>query len=71
MLARCEDVIQALKECALQLEAQYPAHTEKLQEMEKRVVKLQENVEVLAARVRCKLKDQQDALDLKDETIQR
>ncbi|KAK5906453.1 hypothetical protein CgunFtcFv8_002318 [Champsocephalus gunnari] len=70
-IKKCEDVIQALKECALQLEAQYPAHTEKLQEMEKRVVKLQENVEVLAARVRCKLKDQQDALDLRDETIQR
>ncbi|XP_034083457.1 coiled-coil domain-containing protein 57 isoform X2 [Gymnodraco acuticeps] len=70
-IKKCEDVIRALKECALQLEAQYQAHTEKLQEIEKRVVKLHENVEVLAARVRCKLKDQQDAMDLKDETIQR
>ncbi|KAF3854078.1 hypothetical protein F7725_014766 [Dissostichus mawsoni] len=70
-IKKYEDVIRALKECALQLEAQYQAHTEKLQEIEKHVVKLHENVEVLAARVRCKLKDQQDAMDLKDETIQR
>ncbi|KAL3051968.1 hypothetical protein OYC64_002068 [Pagothenia borchgrevinki] len=70
-IKKYEDVIRALKECALQLEAQYQAHTEKLQEIEKHVVKLHENVEVLAARVRCKLKEQQDAMDLKDETIQR
>ncbi|KAK1881149.1 Coiled-coil domain containing protein 57 [Dissostichus eleginoides] len=70
-IKKYEDVIRALKECALQLEAQYQAHTEKLQEIEKHVIKLHENVEVLAARVRCKLKDQQDAMDLKDETIQR
>ncbi|XP_063749196.1 coiled-coil domain-containing protein 57 isoform X2 [Eleginops maclovinus] len=70
-IKKYEDVIRALMKCDMQLEAQYQAHTEKLQKMEKHIVKLHENVEVLAAGLRCKQRDQQDAMDLKDETLQR
>ncbi|XP_044033494.1 coiled-coil domain-containing protein 57 isoform X2 [Siniperca chuatsi] len=65
-----EDVVRALKECDAQLEAQFHANTEQMQKAEKHIVKLQENMEVLAAQARCKQEDQQKAMVQKDETIQ-
>lgn len=68
VLSRYEDGIRALRESNAQLEAQCQAHTEQLQKAEKHVVKLQEDMEVLAAQAR---EDQQEAMKQKDETIQR
>ncbi|XP_040923345.1 coiled-coil domain-containing protein 57 isoform X2 [Toxotes jaculatrix] len=70
-IKKYENLVQALKECDGQLEAQCQAHTKQLQKAEKHIVKLQEKVEVLAAQLRCTQKDQQEAMAQKDETIQR
>ncbi|KAM7371281.1 hypothetical protein PAMP_010766 [Pampus punctatissimus] len=66
-----EDVVQALKECEGQLEAQQQVHTDQLQRAEKHIVKLQEDMEVLSAQAHSVQKDQQEAMEQKDETIQR
>ncbi len=62
---------QALKGCDAQLETQCQAHTEQLLKAEEHIVKLQENVEVLTAQACCIQKDHQEAVEQKDETIQR
>ncbi|XP_027145204.1 coiled-coil domain-containing protein 57 isoform X5 [Larimichthys crocea] len=66
-IKKYEDVIQALKKCDSQLEAQFQAHTEQLQKTEKHLVKLQKKMKVLAQAQ----EDQQKAMKQKDETIQR
>ncbi|XP_022621733.1 coiled-coil domain-containing protein 57-like [Seriola dumerili] len=66
-----KNAVQALKECDTQQEAQRQAHTEQLQKAEKHIVKLQENVEALTAQIRRIQDDQQEAVEQKDETIQR
>ncbi|KAM6899166.1 coiled-coil domain-containing protein 57 [Lycodopsis pacificus] len=70
-IKKSEEAVQALKECGAQLEAQCQAHTERLQKAEEHIVKLQGEVEVLAAQLRCRQKEQQEAMQQKDETIQR
>ncbi|XP_038591731.1 coiled-coil domain-containing protein 57 isoform X5 [Micropterus salmoides] len=70
-IKKYEDVVCALKEYDLHLEAQCQGHTEQLQKAEKQIVILQENMEVLAAQTRSKEEDQQEAMEQKDETIQR
>ncbi|XP_054457861.1 coiled-coil domain-containing protein 57 [Anoplopoma fimbria] len=70
-ITKYEELVQALKECDAQLEVQHQAHTERLQAAEKHIVKLQGEVEVLAAQLRCIQKKQQEAVQQKDETIQR
>ncbi|XP_038591729.1 coiled-coil domain-containing protein 57 isoform X3 [Micropterus salmoides] len=69
-IKKYEDVVCALKEYDLHLEAQCQGHTEQLQKAEKQIVILQENMEVLAAQTRSKEEDQQEAMEQKDETIQ-
>lgn len=64
-------MVRALKECDAQREAQCLAHTEQLQKTEKHIVKLQGDVEDLAAQLRCTQQDKQKAMEQKDETIQR
>ncbi|XP_070708397.1 coiled-coil domain-containing protein 57 [Pempheris klunzingeri] len=66
-----EDVVQALRRGDMQLEAQCQAHTEQLQRAEKHIVKLQENMEALAAQAHHVQGAQQKAMQHKDETIQR
>ncbi|XP_047183783.1 coiled-coil domain-containing protein 57 isoform X2 [Scophthalmus maximus] len=66
-----ENVVEALKKCEAQLETQHQAHTEQLQKAEKRIDRIQENVDVLTARVRCLQKDKQEAMEQKKETIVR
>ncbi|AWP17117.1 putative coiled-coil domain-containing protein 57 [Scophthalmus maximus] len=66
-----ENVVEALQKCEAQLETQHQAHTEQLQKAEKRIDRIQENVDVLTARVRCLQKDQQEAMEQKKETIVR
>ncbi|XP_035526252.1 coiled-coil domain-containing protein 57-like [Morone saxatilis] len=70
-IKKYEAVVQALKERDAQLEVRCQAHTEELQKAKKRIVKLQENMEVLAAQVRCSQRTQQEAMEQKDKTIQR
>ncbi|CAK6981215.1 LOW QUALITY PROTEIN: coiled-coil domain-containing protein 57 [Scomber scombrus] len=70
-IKRYEDVVQALKKCDGQLEAQRQAHTEQLQRAEKHIVKLQENMEVLSAQAHSVQKDQKEAVEQKDRIIQR
>lgn len=69
--SRYENVVEALQKCEAQLETQHQAHTEQLQKAEKRIDRIQENVDVLTARVRCLQKDQQEAMEQKKETIVR
>ncbi len=64
-------MIRALKEYDVQQEVQYQAHAELLQRTERRLAKLQEKTNVLAARVHGMQKDQQEAMGRKDETIRR
>ncbi|XP_023274753.1 coiled-coil domain-containing protein 57 isoform X1 [Seriola lalandi dorsalis] len=66
-----KNAVQALKECDTHREAQRQAHTEQLQKAEKHIVELQENVEALTAQIRRIQDDQQEAVEQKDETIQR
>ncbi|XP_074476562.1 coiled-coil domain-containing protein 57 isoform X6 [Sebastes fasciatus] len=70
-IKKYEEVVQALKECDTQLEAQCRVYTERLQKAEKHIVKLQGDVEVLAAQLRCGQEHQQEAMGQRDETIQR
>ncbi|XP_051272731.1 coiled-coil domain-containing protein 57 isoform X2 [Dicentrarchus labrax] len=70
-IKKYEAVVQALKERDAQLEVRCQAHTEELQKAKKRIVKLQEDMEVLAAQVHCSQRTQQDAMEQKDKTIQR
>ncbi|XP_070783698.1 coiled-coil domain-containing protein 57 [Enoplosus armatus] len=69
-IKKYEDVVRALKECDAQLEDQCRAHAEQLHRAEKHIVKLQENMDVLAAQAHCKQQDHQEAMEQKDETIQ-
>lgn len=55
----------------MQLEAQCQAHTERLQKAEKRLVKLQKNMEVLASQVHCMQKDHLETMGQKDEAVRR
>ncbi|XP_026170544.1 coiled-coil domain-containing protein 57 isoform X2 [Mastacembelus armatus] len=70
-IQKYEKVVQNLKECEAQLEAQHQAYTGQLQEAEKRIVGIQKNMEILAAQARCIQQDQQVAMQQKDESIQR
>ncbi|KAM7382220.1 hypothetical protein PAMA_012875 [Pampus argenteus] len=70
-MKKYEDVVRSLKECEGQLEVQQQVHTQQLQRAEKHIVKLQEDMEVLSAQAHCVHKDQQEAMEQKDETIQR
>ncbi|XP_071318725.1 coiled-coil domain-containing protein 57 isoform X2 [Trachinotus anak] len=70
-IKRHEHAVQALKVCDAQLEAQRQAHTVQLQKAERHIAKLQENTEALAAQIRRIQEDQQQAVEQKDETIQR
>ncbi|XP_034427392.1 coiled-coil domain-containing protein 57 [Hippoglossus hippoglossus] len=68
---RYKNVVLALKECDAKLEAQCHTFTELMQKAEKRIDKLQENMEVLTAQVRWSQKDHQKAMEEKDAIIQR
>ncbi|XP_070847253.1 coiled-coil domain-containing protein 57 [Chaetodon trifascialis] len=70
-IRKYEDMVWALKEYNAQLETQCQAHSEQQQKAEKHIVKLQEDMEVLAAQAHCIQEDQQKAMEQKDETIQR
>ncbi|XP_074518583.1 coiled-coil domain-containing protein 57 isoform X2 [Halichoeres trimaculatus] len=66
-----EDVSQALRGCEAQLEAQRQAHTEQLQKTEKHIVKLQEDLEIQTLQARQVQREQQQALEHKDQKIHR
>ncbi|XP_058476160.1 coiled-coil domain-containing protein 57 isoform X1 [Solea solea] len=70
-MKKYESLVQTLKVCDVRLEAQYQAHTGKLQEAERHIAKLKDRMKVLAAQVRCTEKEQREALEQKDKTIQR
>ncbi|KAM9837409.1 LOW QUALITY PROTEIN: coiled-coil domain-containing protein 57 [Aulostomus maculatus] len=70
-LRKYEDVVQALKECKRQLEAQRQAHTEQLQRAEKHMDKLQDDMDDLSAQARSAQQDQQEVMKRKDEIILR
>ncbi|XP_026206327.1 coiled-coil domain-containing protein 57 isoform X2 [Anabas testudineus] len=66
-----EDLVQALKQCDVQMEAQHQSHTEELQKAEKQIVQLQNRIEVLAAQACCLQEDRQEAIEQQDQIIQR
>uniref|UniRef100_UPI003AAEFF66 coiled-coil domain-containing protein 57 n=1 Tax=Centroberyx gerrardi TaxID=166262 RepID=UPI003AAEFF66 len=66
-----EDLDRALRERDARLEAQRQAHTQQLQKAEKHMVKLQEDMEVMAAQARRAQKDQREAVEQRDKTVQR
>ncbi|XP_034564723.1 coiled-coil domain-containing protein 57 [Notolabrus celidotus] len=68
-MKKYEDVIRALRDCETQLEAQRQAHTDQLQKAEKHIVKLQEDMKVQTSQGRQAQRDQQRAMEQKDETI--
>ncbi|XP_023120597.2 coiled-coil domain-containing protein 57 isoform X2 [Amphiprion ocellaris] len=66
-----EDVVLALKNRDAQLEVQHQAHLEQLHKSEKKIIKLQKNIDVLTAQARVLEEDQQKVMEQKDKTIQR
>ncbi|XP_062269717.1 coiled-coil domain-containing protein 57 isoform X2 [Platichthys flesus] len=68
---RYKKVLLALKECDAKLEARCHTFTELMQKAEKRIDKLQENIEVLTAQLRWSKKDHEKSMEEKDAIIQR
>ncbi|XP_008277554.1 coiled-coil domain-containing protein 57 [Stegastes partitus] len=66
-----EDMVLSLEKRNAQLELQHQANLKQLRKTEKQIIKLQKNIDVLAAQARCVQEDQQKAMEQKDETIQR
>ncbi|XP_068439100.1 coiled-coil domain-containing protein 57 isoform X2 [Clinocottus analis] len=70
-IKKYEEAVRALKERDTQLEARSRAHAQRLESAEKHSVKMQEEAEVLAAQLHATLREQQDTMTQRDETIQR
>ncbi|XP_059181101.1 coiled-coil domain-containing protein 57 [Centropristis striata] len=70
-IKKYEDLLEAVKQCSVYLEAQYQTQTEQLHKAEKQIVQLQGRVQSLAAQLRCIQEEQQKTMRQKDETIQR
>ncbi|KAF7644680.1 hypothetical protein LDENG_00217740 [Lucifuga dentata] len=66
-----KDLEQALRERDQRLEAQQYVHTEQLQKAEEHIVKLQKDMEILAAHAQQAQKDKQDELDQRNKMIQK
>ncbi|KAM4623899.1 coiled-coil domain-containing protein 57 isoform 3-T4 [Polymixia lowei] len=66
-----KDLDRALRECQAQLEAQRQAHTEQLQKAEKHIVRLQEDMDKMAAQTRRTQRDHGETLAQRDERIER
>ncbi|XP_037318911.2 coiled-coil domain-containing protein 57 isoform X2 [Pungitius pungitius] len=68
---KCEEAVQAQKECQAQLEAERQTHTQRLHEADKHMVKLQREAEVLVAQLDRIQKEQQEAMQQTGQTIHR
>uniref|UniRef100_A0A3Q1GS68 Coiled-coil domain containing 57 n=1 Tax=Acanthochromis polyacanthus TaxID=80966 RepID=A0A3Q1GS68_9TELE len=70
-IKKYEVMVLALKKHNAQLEVQHQADLEQLRKSEKKIIKLQKNIDVLTAKTRIFEEDQQKAMEQKEKTIQR